>query len=173
MDNNLSALSQNIANMFKMDQEIPNVPVSFVNQISAWENKSKELLTVPTSEIKTIQDKEFMDCAFKSLVKIGLRALEKMESDLKIGSPAKDKEALAMMQEAVSVSLEKMYQYLFKLQEIEMFQTNANVPQVQNNAFINIEASSSDMMDLVEKAKENSEIRKVEAKFKVDTEKSY
>lgn len=174
MNNSLSEIQQNISAMFSsLDPQKSTDVSATVNEISKWEEKSTQLLAVPMNEIKTIQDKNFIDCAFKSLIEVGLNALKKMETDLKLGSPAKDKEALALMQNSVALSIEKMSQYLFKLHEMEMFQVNtAAQTNIQTN-IINIEASSSDMMDLVEKAVANSEIKKIEAKFKIDTEKSY
>lgn len=171
---NKETLAANIFAAFNFDQDQPKEIVTFESQVSAWEEKTNQLVSINPSNIKTIQDKDFMDTAFKTLVKVGMKALEKMENDLKMGSPAKDKEALALMQTAVTESLEKMSQYLFKLNDIDMYQNNA-VPAVQQNVqnVFNIEASANDLADMVDAARKRSEINGVEAKFKIETEKSF
>lgn len=159
-------LIEKIESIFNFNQELEKVPTTLVETISAFENKSNQLLDISKTEIKTIEDKEYIDTAFKTMIKCGLDGLEVITKSIKIGSSGKDLEGFARWADSVSMTLERLVNYKMKIRDIELMMNPEVVkPQaVQNNIFMD----GKEMSEMLKKIKSESQLNAIVVDFKVE-----
>ena len=171
-ENKPQDLASKIESIFNFEQTLP--PTTIEESVSAFENTSNQLVNIPTSEIKTIEDKEYIDGIFKTMIDSGTVAFKRITETIKVGASGKDVEGYARFFDSLSMTLERLVNYKIKIRDLElMANPEMNKPQtnIQNNTF-NFEGSSSELLDtvskMVKKAKDESQMTNIEAKFNTE-----
>lgn len=159
-------LVDKIESIFNFSQELEKVPTTLVETISAFENKSNQLMNISQNEIKTIEDKEYIDTAFKTMIDCGLTGLEVITKSIKIGSSGKDLEGFARWADSVSMTIERLVNYKMKIRDIAlMMNPQVLKPQaVQNNIFMD----GKELLKHIKDIKEASQLNNIIADFKVE-----
>lgn len=176
-DEKKDSIANKIDNIFgdfgKTSSDVINI-VPFVNGVSAFENKTNQLINIEPSEVQTIEDKEYLCFVFKHMIMVGMRAIEKLELNIKVGSKVGEGEDFASAFKSLTECVSKLVDLRIKLFDISNIMKPPEVPQnVQIN---NFNGSSSEVLDklddMIRLAKEKSQLNGIEAKFDIGIEKS-
>ncbi len=143
--------------------------------VSAFESKTNQLVNIEQTEIKTIEDEEYLRFVFKHMIMIGMAAIETLATSMKAGPSRSDGENFGSAFKSVTECVTKLAEYNFKRFDLKNMM-NPPVPAVTQNVQINnFEGTSSEIMDkldaLVDNARKNSQLNNVEAKFDLGIEK--
>jgi hypothetical protein len=171
------SIKEHIDSIFNFNQAIEENSTSAIGtKIQTFEEKTKELALIDKKDIQTIEDKDYLIVVLKHMVEIGMRAIEKLESNIKIGSKVGEGDDFASAFQSLTEAVSKLADLQFKLFDLNMIQNPPTPPpstNIQNNFFG--ESSSSELLDLLDNmsknAKANNSMNGVEAKFRIDVEK--
>lgn len=164
---------KNLSNLSKqLDQIIdygkaPNQNLETLEvQLTGLVQTSSQTMNIEKSEIKTIEDKDFIDSMYRKQIEIAMRVLE-IAGEMRIGAPAQNQFAFAQINESVTNALEKFVQYKKMIHGIDLV-SNPDFIQPQNTQ-INI-FDSKTILDRIKAAKTEAEIDKIEPVFHIETQ---
>jgi hypothetical protein len=164
---NLQDLTKKIESIFEFNQDLENLPTTFVEKVSAYEEKSNQLMNISQSEITTIEEKEYIDDVFKVMIDEGIAAFKILTKTIKVGISGKDMEGYSRFFDSLSMTLERMINYKMKLREINLMMNpevvNSKQP-TQNNFFLD----GKGLADMMKDIKQNNQLNDIVVDFKVE-----
>lgn len=163
------SIAEKVNSIFNFDQDKTLDTKKVVSNVLSFEDKTKQLISIPKTEIKTIEDKDYLVLVLKHMIEVGAKALEKIEQNIKIGSRVGEGEDFAAVLKSLTECVSKLVDLQLKLFDIDNIMSPPPVQPtlVQNNMFMGPN-SSADLLDMIDKIKETSELNGIEAKFKLD-----
>jgi len=158
---------ENISN--SLDTTFDGEELEELVEVKTQSNRCKEL-TVSTDETELV-DEDYIRDEVKSLVDNIEVAMSKLQQDIRIGSPPRNHEVFAQLANAkVNVLKELINMNKHKLDaKMKLQKTETPKNMTVNN---NIDISSSDLLKMVNGAKKNNSMKKIEAKFDIQPEKN-
>jgi len=158
---------ENISN--SLDTTFDGEELEELVEVKTQSNRCKEL-TVSTDETELV-DEGYIRDEVKSLVDNIEVAMSKLQQDIRIGSPPRNHEVFAQLANAkVNVLKELINMNKHKLDaKMKLQKTETPKNMTVNN---NIDISSSDLLKMVNGAKKNNSMKKIEAKFDIQPEKN-
>jgi len=158
---------ENISN--SLDTTFDGEELEELVEVKTQSNRCKEL-TVSTDETELV-DEGYIRDEVKSLVDNIEVAMSKLQQDIRIGSPPRNHEVFAQLANAkVNVLKELINMNKHKLDaKMKLQKTETPKNMTVNN---NIDISSSDLLKMVNGAKKNNSLKKIEAKFDIQPEKN-
>ena len=158
---------ENISN--SLDTTFDGDELEELVEVKTQSNRCKEL-TVSTDETELV-DEGYIRDEVKSLVDNIEVAMSKLQQDIRIGSPPRNHEVFAQLANAkVNVLKELINMNKHKLDaKMKLQKTETPKNMTVNN---NMNISSSDLLKMVNGAKKNNSMKKIEAKFDIQPEKN-
>lgn len=151
----------------KLSNEFNTPPVteSTNTEIQSFEQQKKELIERST-QIRTLEDKQYLQTEIKSLIDNSKRVLDTIQKDIKIGSPPRMAEVYAKLLSSTIEGIRELRELNQAIANMQMFRD----PDEQPKASINVKMTGKDLMQMIKDAKETSQIKAVEASFSVEGE---
>ncbi len=136
------------------------------NDVSLIETKKNEIEQKAKNQI-VFQDQEFIRKDLRSLIMSARAIIYKVEQDIKIGTATSKIEAYSKLLESIG----KQYQALLELNK-SIFDAQVQTGQIdiENIGDNKISLSPEQLLDMVIKANESSQMNAIEADFKVEGE---
>jgi len=158
---------ENISN--SLDTTFDGEELEELVEVKTQSNRCKEL-TVSTDETELV-DEGYIRDEVKSLIDNIEVAMSKLQQDIRIGSPPRNHEVFAQLANAkVNVLKELINMNKHKLDaKMKLQKTETPKNMTVNN---NMNISSSDLLKMVNGAKKNNSMKKIEAKFDIQPEKN-
>jgi hypothetical protein len=151
-----------LTSAFNFDQEVENVEKD-IQQIEEKKNEIAQVVHSPA----IIQDQNFIQDELKALIMSANVVKAKVEKDIKIGAKDRTIEVYAKLVESIGkqiTSLAELNKDVFKL-ALESGQ--ADITNIGNNK---ISMTSDQLLDMIEAAKDRSEMNKIDAEFEIKDE---
>ena len=123
-----------------------------------------------TNKELTFEDKEYLQKEIKGLIKGGKTVLEILEKDLKIGTKSGMFEAYAKLLDSVTTSLKELRILNKMILDVE-FLTNADTDS-KGSTTLQIQMTGRELIDMINSAKENSQINALSADFEEISEEN-
>jgi hypothetical protein len=154
----------NIENDDNLKQVVANVEKT----IEVIENKRNE---IDVTANNTFPDQEFISTELRSLISSARSVMTKVENDIRIGAEPRQIEVYAKLIEAIG----KQYSCLIELNKsIFDAQVKNNLlqppPPPENDNKITL--SPEELLDMMIKAKQKSQLNSIDAHFEIENEKS-
>jgi hypothetical protein len=155
-----------VNNKDKMIQQIQDLK----NQIQKLENNKSESSSDDNLKVK---DENFLTKQLQELIINSRLMLTKLEEEIKVGSPPKMWEVYAKLQDSLSNQIKE-------LRELNKLSTNLEIEKIKNKVTSwknlqegqKIALTPSQLSELVDNAKKNSQLNKIDTEFKIEEEDS-
>lgn len=146
----------------KFDKEVELVK----NDIQTIENR-KEIVKAQAKNPAVFQDEDFIRSELRTLIMSTRTVQYKVEQDIKIGCDNRKIEVYSKLIESIG----KLYNSLLELNK-SIFEARVKTGQVDIEDIGNnkISLSSEQLLDMINKASERSEMNAIEADFEVENE---
>lgn len=160
----IQELKEKVESIFS---ESANLSGDISHQVSGLESVKNQIMTIEKTDIKTIEDKEFVEEILKQQIRLGMSVLEKAASDIKTGSPATYREAWAMINTSVSNTIKEFIAFKKMIHDLEIVHNPPPVvPQTINQNLTVLD--STDLLKYLNKVRSEAEINRIVPKFKTD-----
>ncbi len=143
------------------DEEIEKVE----HEVEKFEEKKKELVEKSSAENLGFEDKEYLQKETKDLIDNGKKVLETLQNEIKIGSPPRMFEVYAFLMNGIISGLKELRGLNKSIAELNIIE---NQPEPEDKRNVNIILSGKELLDMINSAKDNSEINRIDADFKVE-----
>jgi len=140
----------------------------FTNDTSIVVRDKSELVPVVTDDDKTIRDTDFVSNEIKCLIESSKGVLNRLDSDIKIGSKASMYEVYSQLTNSITAQLKELRQLHESVAKVKMDKGKKSL--VDGEISDKIELTSEQLLDMINKAAERSEMKEIKAEFKVDDE---
>jgi len=146
----------------EFDQKIEEVE----QDMSLIETKKNELVA-KAQTTAVFQDQEFIQTELRTLIMSARTVFHKVEQDIKIGADNRKIEVYAKLLESIG----KQYTSLIELNK-SIFDAQVQMGQVdiENIGNNKISLTSLQLLDMINTAKDESQMNKIEAKFEIEDE---
>lgn len=146
----------------KLDNEF-NTPATVENPTKELEvfQQQKNELVAKTVQVKTLEDKEFLQTEIKSLIENSKRVLDIIQKDIKIGSPPRMAEVYAKLLTSTIEGIRELRELNQTLANMQMFKDSDEVPK----ATLNVKMTGKELISLIKSAKDNSQMKEISAEF--------
>lgn len=141
---------------------VPSTPKDPVEEIALVKLQTKELVE-KSANIKTLEDKEYLQQETKELIDNSKRVLHIVQNDIKIGTPAKTVEVYAKLLTSTVEALRELRELNKMVADMQMF----TEPQ-ETKTSINIKMTGKDLIAMMKEAKESSQMKAVETNFTIE-----
>ena len=159
LDDAFSKLSQSLDTSF-VDQTS-----AIKNEVQEFTNETKELANV---SINTLEDKQYIQDGIKKTLEMGTSVLEKLKSDIKVGSNPRMYEVFSKMMDSMNRGFQELRDLNKTVVDLQIF----NDGPIENApAKVEIKMTGKELLDFIEKTKKESELNRVDADFEVEDEK--
>lgn len=149
------------------DQEFKKMILSVDKDITEIEKKKNEITTKAQTNPLVFQDQEFIREDIRTLIMSARTVMYKVEQDIKIGTDNRKIEVYAKLVEAIG----KQYQSLIELNKnIFDAQVQTGSFDIKNIGSNKIFLSSEQLYDMINTAREGSQMNAIEAKFEIAEE---
>lgn len=120
---------------------------------------------IAKQENMIFEDRTYLRDELKDIIKSAKSVLEKLKKDIKIGTDSKKYEAYAKVLEAIG----KQYYSLLDLNRyaFEAYVEAHQIHPTENKKSNKIEMDANQLLDLINKAKEDSQMNEIDAHFDV------
>jgi|TARA_Y100000310_G_C20704329_1_gene833643 hypothetical protein len=139
-------------------------------QVTVPDNKpapaKKEDTPPATNGGVELQQVDFITDMIKDQLDSTQTIVERLDSDIKIGSKASMYEVYAQLQNSMTAKLTEMRKLHESAAKIQVDQNKKNLTEIGSSD--KIQLTSEQLIDMVNAASEKSEINKIEADFKID-----
>lgn len=151
----------------KLSNEFNTAPFSATpsDELQVFNQQKQELIERST-QIRTLEDKQYLQTEVKSLIENSKRVLDTIQKDIKIGSPPRMAEVYAKLLSSTLEGIRELRELNQAIANMQMFRD----PDEQPKASINVKMSGKELMEMMKIAKESSQLKSVEAKFSVEGE---
>jgi len=148
------------------DKDFDEVVKEVKDDMKLIEVKKNEIVTKVKNE-PVFQDQEFIQTELRSLIMSARTIMYKVEQDIKIGADSRKIEVYAKLVESIG----KQYQALMDLNknifEAQVHSGNFDINNIGDNK---ISLSSEQLLDMINKASENSQMNAIDATFEIKDE---
>jgi len=149
------------------DDDLKKMIEDVDRDMSLIEKKKSEIELKSQSPLTLLQDQEFLRIELRSLIMSARTVMYKVEQDIKIGTDNRKIEVYATLIEAIG----KQYTSLLELNKtIFNAQVEVGALDIRNIGNNKISLSSEQLLDMINKAKEQSELNKIDANFEIEDE---
>jgi len=138
--------------------------VKIEKEITSIVDKKEEI----KNNLVTMQDTPYIRQEIMSLVQSSTMIVGKLETDLKVGSPARMYEVYATLLNSVTNALKELRQLNLDVANLEVDQTKKMTIEDVKGPDDKISLSAGDLLKMVKAAGENSEISQIDADFKIE-----
>lgn len=158
---------ENLTSAFNLDDDenLKKIIREVDRDMSLIETKKNEIVSkVVTTPPATFQDQDFIRTELRSLIMSARTVMYKVEQDIKIGAPDRKVEVYAKLIEAIG----KQYTSLMELNKnVFDAQLQTGSLDIKNIGPNKISLSSEQLLDMINKANEGSQMNKIVAKFDI------
>lgn len=126
--------------------------------------KKKNQLTGPSDDL-ILSDQEYLRNELKALISNTKVIMRKLENDIKIGTHPRAHEVYAKMVNSVNETLKELKDLNSTIAELKI----KNV-KMENNSKNKISLTSNQLLDMLDKAKESSQMKEIDADFTITDE---
>ena len=135
-------------------------------QIEVFEEQKNKLIAKKDNELATIEDKEYIQKEIKIIVENGKLVLEKVAKDIKIGANPRQIEVYAKLMDSVINGLSQLRELNRIVSDKEFMMGNFNNNEEKVN--VNIKMSGKDLLNMINDAKENSQLNAIDTDFEIE-----
>lgn len=160
---------------FEMDFKDHESTENTIKVVESMANSSKELQKVIEEQRYNLADRDYLIEQLKDLYDVQKYALESLSETLRVGAPPRAYECFATLSNSLAETLKTIMMTNkittdYKVQENkeERLKAKGNGPTTVNN---NLMISSSELLKLLNNAKQNSQLNSIEAKFNLEEAK--
>jgi len=157
---------ESLSSAFNIDDKDSKKIIEVQTDITNIEQKRNELeakIKGPT----LYQDQDFIRTELRSLIMSARTVMYKVEQDIKIGAKSSLIEVYSKLLEAIG----KQYVSLIELNRgIFEAQVQTGSVDIKNLGQNKISLSSEQLLDMIDKASQNSQMKEIEAKFEIQNE---
>lgn len=150
-------------NVDNKDEEVKKI----IQEVDLIETKKNAIVAKASTIPILFQDQDFIRTELRSLIMSARTVMYKVEQDIKIGTDNRKIEVYAKLLESIGkqyTSLIELNKNIFDAQ----FQTGS--VDIKNLGANKISLSSEQLLDMINKAGENSQMNAIEAKFAIEDE---
>ena len=166
MENGFEGLTSALGIDYKTNTE--NSLLQIENKINEIEERKNELVNKKNIPLKLLQDQSFLQEELRSLILNARTVMHKLENDIKVGTPARMYEVYAKLLDAIGNQYRVLLDLNKAIFEAKKDDNKININNIGSNK---ISLTSEQLLDMVDKAKERSEMNKIEVDFKIESEK--
>ena len=149
------------------DDDLKKMIKDVDRDMSIIETKKTAIETISKLPTALFQDQEFIRTELRSLIMSARTVMYKVEQDIKIGTDNRKIEVYATLIEAIG----KQYNSLLELNKtIFEAQVKTGTVDIKNIGDNKISLSSEQLLDMINKANEGSQMNAIEAKFEIEDE---
>lgn len=130
------------------------------------ENKKNEIQTKVNAPL-LFQDQEFIRTDLRTLIMSARTVMHKVEQDIKIGTDNRKIEVYAKLLEAIGKQYTSLIELNKSIFDAQVQTGSVDITNIGNNK---ISLSSEQLLDMINKASQNSSINAIEAKFEIERE---
>lgn len=123
---------------------------------------------VVTDDDKTLRDTDYVAHEIKCLIQSSKSVLDRLDSDIQIGSQPRMYEVYSQLTNSITAQLKELRQLGESVAKIKIDQGKQKLEDIGNND--KIQLTSEQLLDMLDKAKERSEINEIEADFDIQDE---
>lgn len=161
----IDKLNEKFDTRFDVDKEEKQLE-QIQEEVKDIEQKKNEL-EAKTSQ-NFFQDKQYIRDEIKTLVAQTRCIITKLEEELQIGCSSKYYEAYAKLVDSVGNQFKQLIDLNKNIAEIQVEMGRFNLGNMGKSDTISLR--SDQLLDIIEKAQQNSQLNKIEAKFDVKEE---
>ena len=121
-----------------------------------------------TEDDKTMRDTDFVSHEIKGLIESSKSVLDRLDADIRIGSQPRMYEVYSQLTNSITAQLKELRQLHESVAKIKIDQGKLKVSDVGDSD--KIQLTSDQLLDMIDRAKERSEIKEIDADFEVDDE---
>lgn len=132
------------------------------------EDDKNNLPVEKTNNDEIMHNTDFVTNELKNLIQTSKSVLSRLDADIKIGTKHRAYEVYSQMNNSITAQLKELRKLHESVAKIKIDQGKMKLNNVGVNDKISL--TSEQLLDLVDKAKERSEINEIDADFKVDDE---
>lgn len=166
---------------FEGIDNVLNTDYNVDKELEKLETQSKKLVERKSQSKEnkdleaTIEDKEYLEFELKLLIQNTNRIMEVLEQDIKIGTKPRYHEVYATLVKTVLDGLKELRELNVSIEQLKLQREKLEVRKKEggtssNYQQVNFHLSGSDLYNMFEKAKAESELNKIEADFKITDE---
>jgi hypothetical protein len=148
------------------EEDFKKAVLNVEKDIKLIEVKKEDIIN--QSKVPTLfKNQEFIQTELRSLIMSARTIMYKVEQDIKIGTDSRKIEVYAKLVEAIGkqyVSLIELDKHIFEAQVL------TNTVDIGNIGSNKISLSSDQLLDMIIKAGEGSQMNAIEAKFEIESE---
>ena len=148
----------------KLDNEF-NTPTTNEpeKELEVFEKKKTELVEKST-QVKTLEDKTYLQDEIKSLIDNSKRVLDTVQKDIKIGTAPRTIEVYAKLMSATIDGIRELRELNQTIANMQMFRD----PLEKQKATVNVSLTGKELIQLMKEAKEKSQMDAVDTTFSVE-----
>ncbi|MFW6219658.1 MAG: hypothetical protein ACOCZ5_00135 [bacterium] len=141
-----------------------NEIVDIKKEISTIDDKKNNI----KQNLVVMNDVSYIKEELIGLISSSKNILEKLEDDIKVGSPARMYEVYASLLNSITNELKELRQLNYEVAQLEVEQHKKKTLDDLQNPKDKILLSSSALLDMIHSAGKVSEMNKIEADFKIE-----
>lgn len=166
IEKNFAGLTSAFDTSFQMeDKDVQNLITQTEKQVEKIEEKKNELVNNKTELM--YKDQSFIEEELKTLIVSTRAMLNKLESEIKIGSKSGYYDSYARLSQTVSNQIDSLREHNVSVVQLELEKRRMG-KDINTGKRVSIVLDANALMELVDKAKQNSQINKVDATFTVE-----
>jgi hypothetical protein len=138
-------------------------------QIQVIEDKKKEIITFANDkkDVMTLKDQQYLEDNIKEVIELSLKSLRIVQMDIRIGVSPRVIECFSQLSDSLVNQIRELRELGRQALELKLLSNGGEIDKPKND---NIVMSSSQLMFLISEAKNNSELNKIDAEFKIQDE---
>jgi len=148
--------------------KIDNLPDEVVEEIDTIEQKTIQVQESIENNLVLIKDQSFIDFELKNLISRTNTTLEKLESDIKIGSAPRMYEVYATLVNTKRELLKELITFNKLILDMTMFSGKEGEDEDDEKEKNNFNLTSDQLIDLINSAKDKSELNSIDATFEIE-----
>jgi len=148
----------------KLDREF-NTSATPEQSVELIEHQKNELVE-KSSQIKTLEDKTYLQDGIKTLIDNSQLVLNTVQKDIKIGTAPRTIEVYAKLMSATTDAIRELRELNQTIANMTMFKDT----EAPKKATINVNMTGKELMAMMKDAKEQSQMEAVDTTFEVEWE---
>ena len=169
IEKNFEGLTSAFNTSFQMeDKDVEALVNQTEKQVEMINEKKNELINGCKTEVM-FKDQTFLEDELKSLIMSTRSMLARLEAEIKIGSKSGYYDSFARLATAVGSHIKELRELNVAVVNIEMEKKRVG-DNINNTRKANIILDANSLWELVNKAKSDSQINKIDASFTIEEE---
>lgn len=157
---------ENLDSMFNVSGNSITGTDELENQIEILEEEKNKLLCKSNENFETLEDKEYIQEKIKVIIETGETVLSKVSQDIKIGSNPKQIEVYAKLIDSVVNALSQLRELNKVVSDKQLLVGDFN--SGDNNKEVNFKLTGKELLNMINSAKENSQLNAVDTDFEIE-----